>query len=277
MKLDQRKLSIAFIVVYAACVMISAYSLFTLKDDLIFGSQTLDISDWPAARGVFIKLNFIVFVTMFIGLGAMVFLFNRKSDDVIYVEKKRNDDYVSENDDDNDDDSEGEIDITSLKKAISTKKGTDEEYMKHCLTEICKKLNAGIGALYTVGEQEGKKVVEMKTSYALSLGESQMPVFEFGEGLVGQVAQENKTLNIDDIPEGYVKVVSGLGNSSPTHLLVTPLMQNDSLYGVVEIASFTAFSSREENLIKSAFDIVTKRLSGEEKKAARKTTKKENE
>lgn len=277
MKLDQRKLSIAFIVVYAACIVISAYALFNLKDDLIFGSQTLDIADWPASRGVFIKLNFILFITMFIGLGAMVFLFNRKNEDVIYVEKKRNDNYISENDDDNDDDQEGEIDVTSLKKAISNKTGSDDDYLKHSLTEICKKLNAGIGAFYTTAERDGKKVVEMKTSYALSLGESQMPVYEFGEGLVGQAALEQKTLNIDDIPEGYVKVVSGLGKASPTHLLVSPVMHNDSLYGIVEIASFTTFGVKEENLIKTAFEIIMKKIEGTGKKPVKKTTKKDNE
>lgn len=276
MKLDQRKLSIAFIVVYAACIVISAYALFNLKDNLIFGSQTLDIADWPAARGVFIKLNFILFITMFVGLGAMVFLFNRKNEDVIYVEKKRNDNYVSENDDDIDE-REGEIDVTSLKKALSTKTGTNEEYIKYSLNEICKQLNAGIGAFYTVGERDGKKVVEMKTSYALSLGESQMPVYEFGEGLVGQAALEQKTLNIDDIPEGYVKVVSGLGKASPTHLLVSPVIHDDSLYGVVEIASFTAFGVKEENLIKTAFEIIMKKIQGAEKKPVQKTVKKDNE
>ena len=80
MKLDQRTLSIALIVVYAVCLIISAYTLFTLKDDLI-SAQALDLNDVPAAGSVFTKLSFTLFVTLLIGLGAMVFLFNNLNTD----------------------------------------------------------------------------------------------------------------------------------------------------------------------------------------------------
>lgn len=105
-------------------------------------------------------------------------------------------------------------------------------------------------------------MVEMKASYALILGESETIRFEYGEGLVGQAALEEKTLIIDDIPEGYVKIVSGLGSATPTHLLVVPVKNGDTLYGVVEIASFTDLGKTDAEMVGAAFRQLTQKLYG---------------
>lgn len=276
MKLSQRKLSLAFIVVYVACVIISAYSLFTLKNDLTFSSGVLDIADWPATQGLFIKLNFIILATMLVGLGACVFLFSNGKDRSVQLEKKTHA-YVSENDDDEQVEEEVKIDLNPLKTVLAEKNVDNQELLKKSLNEVCNILQAGLGAFYGVSSRDGKKIVEMKSSYALALGESQMPSYEFGEGLVGQVASEQKTLNINDIPDGYVKIVSGLGNASPTNLLVSPVIHKGELYGVIEIASFTPFGANEEDMLKKAFEMITEKLGGEEKKPVKKSTKKDNE
>jgi methyl-accepting chemotaxis protein len=56
------------------------------------------------------------------------------------------------------------------------------------LQAICKQLEAGQGALYRIIEEGGKRTVELKLGYALSIGESTIIKYEVGEGLIGQSA-----------------------------------------------------------------------------------------
>ena len=68
-------------------------------------------------------------------------------------------------------------------------------------------------------KKEANARVELKAGYALSIGESTVIKYEFGEGLIGQSAASGNTLYVDDVPEGYIKIVSGLGSASPKYLL----------------------------------------------------------
>jgi GAF domain-containing protein len=61
--------------------------------------------------------------------------------------------------------------------------------------------------------------------------------FELKEGLVGRCVLENDLIYIDDIPENYPKIVSGLSEGKPKCIVLSPIRHNDRVYGVVEIAS----------------------------------------
>lgn len=62
--------------------------------------------------------------------------------------------------------------------------------------------------------------------------------FKEGESLNGQVVKNRKLLFIDNIPDGYVQVFSGLGNSTPKYLLLMPLEMKEEIIGLIEIAFF---------------------------------------
>jgi signal transduction histidine kinase/ActR/RegA family two-component response regulator len=66
--------------------------------------------------------------------------------------------------------------------------------------------------------------------------------FELGEGLAGQAALERKPILITDAPPGYLKVGSGLGEAAPVSVAVLPILFEDQVLGVLEIASLTRFS-----------------------------------
>lgn len=261
MKLDQRKLSIVISLIYVISVLIVAYTLITLQNDLVYDSQALDVSQISSAQPVLIKLYVASGISILIGLGLVYFFFNNKSMEIIYVEKKE--DKTKKSDEDKDKKNEDKkLDFSSIKDISTTKTKSEEKILTHGLTEICKNLEAGAGAYYTVRKDGEKKVLQMNATYALSLGESQRPTFEFGEGLVGQVAAEQKPINLDDIPEGYIKIISGLGSASPTHVLLSPVQYNGELCGVVEIASFTKFNKQHIEAVEEAFKLITGNLYG---------------
>ena len=261
MKFEFRKLSIALIVIYTACTIFTAFVLFRLPDDLVHSGQSVSVASIETAWPAFLKLYAVVGVTLVIGMGAIVVAMNSKTTEVIRVEKKKTNDLKSQQD-------EGEqttshtLDLKDVQQLIAGMSG-EAAIAKAILVHICKHLEAGIGAFYTTATREDKRIIEMKASYALVLGESQTITFEFGEGLVGQAALEKKSLIIDDIPEGYVKIVSGLGNATPTHLLVVPVMNGNELYGVVEIASFTVLGQKEADMVKAAFKQMIDKVIGD--------------
>jgi signal transduction histidine kinase/HAMP domain-containing protein/CheY-like chemotaxis protein len=66
--------------------------------------------------------------------------------------------------------------------------------------------------------------------------------FLLGEGLTGQSALDRVRILVEDAPPGYVTVGSGLGELAPTHLVVLPILFEDQVLGVLELASLHRFS-----------------------------------
>jgi len=88
-------------------------------------------------------------------------------------------------------------------------------------------------------------------------------VYEFGEGLAGQVAKEGKSINITNVPQGYITVLSGLGSASPNALAIVPVQSADQVVGVLEVASFRPFSRSDENYLQALAGTLSERLSRE--------------
>lgn len=128
------------------------------------------------------------------------------------------------------------------------------------LQYICKEMNAGQGALYLAGEEAGKRVVELHAGYALPMGESSVLKFEFGEGIVGQVAISGQTIFIDEVPDGYITVLSGLGKSSPKYLLVAPVKSNNGVAGVIEIATFVRATEDQRKFVEECAQLMSEKI-----------------
>ena len=60
--------------------------------------------------------------------------------------------------------------------------------------------------------------------------------FALGESLVGQAALERKTIKIDDAPEDYIRICSGLGATRAASIMIMPVLFEDQLLGVIELA-----------------------------------------
>ncbi len=86
----------------------------------------------------------------------------------------------------------------------------------------------------------GSKKFKVSATYAYYSNEA-VREFELGEGISGQVARNKEMLNIDNIPDDYITVLSGLGSSSPNHLLIFPIIYNNETLAIVEAAAFSTF------------------------------------
>ena len=125
-------------------------------------------------------------------------------------------------------------------------RSTERELSETCdkvLSELIKYIGANQGGIFIHNnEQEDDQYLEMISCYAYDKKkfiEKRLRVArKFGEGLIGQTFIEKETTILKDVPNSYINISSGLGEKKPSFLLLVPLMLNESVEGVIEIASF---------------------------------------
>lgn len=71
-----------------------------------------------------------------------------------------------------------------------------------------------------------------------------------GEGLVGQSAIEQRVLRMNDLPQNYIRISSGLGHASASSLTVVPILFEGKTVAVVELASMKPLTEKAMELIK---------------------------
>ena len=104
-------------------------------------------------------------------------------------------------------------------------------------------LDVAVAALYV---REGNGRLQRVAAYGFSENRAQLAQsFYEAEGLVGQAALENRVLQLDDLPDNYLQVTSGLGQSSPRHVLVVPVHNDGQVNGVVELGFLRALAPRD--------------------------------
>ncbi|MEU4845362.1 hybrid sensor histidine kinase/response regulator [Streptomyces gilvosporeus] len=63
-----------------------------------------------------------------------------------------------------------------------------------------------------------------------------------GWGLITQAAMEKKRILVDAAPPDYLTISSGLGSAAPASVVILPVLFEDQVLGVIELASFSRFS-----------------------------------
>jgi transcriptional regulator with GAF, ATPase, and Fis domain len=237
-------MAIAFIVLMA----ISIYMIYSLP-------TSLRLSDGYQSQ--FLDVYLVLATTFIVGVASMLMAFRYKKEIIVFRDKII--DTAQQQRDNAEQAGKTTISLDSVKSALES--DNRKEALHNCLQSLCRQLEAGQGALYELVRDDQKRFLELRTGYALSIGESALIRFEFGEGLVGQVAATGQTLYVDDVPEGYITILSGLGSSSPRYVLLAPVKSGDQVTGVIEIASFTKTSEDQRRFIQEAANLIGEKLS----------------
>ena len=118
-----------------------------------------------------------------------------------------------------------------------------ESLGRSVLEFVARYLDAAVAALYVREDNGNLRRVAAYGFSASSEGTAQ--AFYSAEGLVGQAALENRVLQLDDLPDDYLKVTSGLGRGAPRHVLVVPVHNDGLVNGVVELGFLRALGARD--------------------------------
>jgi HAMP domain-containing protein/signal transduction histidine kinase/CheY-like chemotaxis protein len=112
------------------------------------------------------------------------------------------------------------------------------------LSELGEVVRVHYGAIYIVQQEEAGLKTKLKLSAAYAYNEDNIAQSEFaiGEGLVGQCAFEKERILLTNVPRGYVKISSGLGKATPANLIILPVLFENNVKAVIELASLEVFS-----------------------------------
>ncbi len=130
------------------------------------------------------------------------------------------------------------------------RKNFDEpaKHAKEILSNLVSYLNVPMGAIY-LPSTEKRNTFDLVGSIAFGKEKHYVRSVMLGEGIVGTVALERKTLNITDIPEDYFKVSSGFGEAKPKNIIVIPIKLDNKVFGIIELASLQKFQHFELEFI----------------------------
>lgn len=118
------------------------------------------------------------------------------------------------------------------------------------IAELVAYLKANQGGVFVLEGQEDTAYMCLKSCYAWDRRKFIDQQIYLGDGLVGQSWLEQDVLYLTDVPADYIKITSGLGKALPKSLLIVPMISNDQVYGVIEIASFNEFQEHEIEFVK---------------------------
>jgi transcriptional regulator with GAF, ATPase, and Fis domain len=115
---------------------------------------------------------------------------------------------------------------------------------KRILSELAQVVNAHYGAFYILKQEDENLQLKLKlfAAYAYKSEKNLPKEFAMGEGLVGQVALEKERIMLSNVPSGYIRINSGLGKSNPTNLIILPVLFENNVKAVIELASLDVFS-----------------------------------
>jgi DNA repair exonuclease SbcCD ATPase subunit len=126
--------------------------------------------------------------------------------------------------------------IAKFSNIIVSSDGDVHKMSSDILSGLAKYVGIVMGALYVVKRNGSDVEIEMESSYALAR-DYKITKWKPGEGYIGTCYAEGQTVLITNVPEGYAKLASGLGETIPDTIYLIPLKYNEVIHGVLEVAS----------------------------------------
>ncbi|MBL8398933.1 MAG: response regulator [Candidatus Accumulibacter sp.] len=115
-------------------------------------------------------------------------------------------------------------------------------------------LSAGRGVLYVYRPDEA--ALDLLGSYMHVQRTHLANRFRVGEGAIGQVAREKKPIILTTAAPDAAPIVTGIVNAVPYYTYTYPLLREETLLGVVELASFECFDPLKLEFLLGATEMV---------------------
>jgi PAS domain-containing protein len=132
------------------------------------------------------------------------------------------------------------------------------------LVETINYLKLNQGGVFLINELETEdesqdiktKVLEQISCYAYGRSKFSEKVVPIGSGLLGQCVLEQAPVYLTDLPENYTFITSGIGEATPKSLYIAPLIANDEVLGVIELASLKELQAHEREFIDKISEVI---------------------
>ena len=130
------------------------------------------------------------------------------------------------------------------------------------MSELTPLVGAQHGAFFMMESPDGEGddfELRLISSYGYKQRKNVPTTFKIGEGLVGQSALELKPILVTQAPDDYVRITSGLGEGLPVNVVVLPVLFEEQVMAVVELASFQRFTPDPADVPRAALRVDRRR------------------
>ncbi|KOV85362.1 HAMP domain-containing protein [Nocardia sp. NRRL S-836] len=124
------------------------------------------------------------------------------------------------------------------------------------MDELTPLVSAQFGAFYLADDADDQQELRLISSYGHPDDDSRPTRFRFGQSLVGQAARSRRTIAVDAMPADYVAITSGLGRTAPVNLVVLPIVVEDQVLGVIEVASVHRFTDIHRDFLEQLMETI---------------------
>jgi signal transduction histidine kinase/CheY-like chemotaxis protein/CHASE3 domain sensor protein len=122
---------------------------------------------------------------------------------------------------------------------------TVEELGNSMLAFLAKFLGSHAAVLFKGDDINFRRAAQLGVPSDASITER----FVVGEGLLGQVAGNGRSLALRDVPEGYLTIGSAFGRDKPRHLLIAPFTADGDVNAVIELGFLHTLDDRILDLL----------------------------
>jgi len=124
-------------------------------------------------------------------------------------------------------------------------------------SNIVKYTNSNQGALFVLNDEKKDDLhLQSLSCYAWNKKKFAEKTIYEGQGLIGQCWLEGSPIFMTQVPQDYVSITSGLGQATPRCVFIVPLKVNETIYGVLELASFEPYQEYEREFIEKVCETI---------------------
>jgi hypothetical protein len=137
--------------------------------------------------------------------------------------------------------------ISMFSDLIKRHNGSIESLCNLFISKLSVFVKANAALIYvTNNDDETNPFIECKGSFVAKPSAQRIPI---DSGILGQSYSDGNLMYLDNVPKGYLKIQSGLGESEPSYIILCPLKLFGTKVGIIELASFEPFPQYKINFI----------------------------
>lgn len=137
-----------------------------------------------------------------------------------------------------------------------------EELAYSIVSNLVSYIGANQGGFYFLNDNPGEeRYFQLVATYAYERRKYSDTKIDWGEGMVGACAMERETVHMTKVPDTYLNITSGLGKANPRAVLLVPMIVNEELHGVIELATFNKFEKHTIEFIEKVAENVASTIS----------------
>jgi len=136
-----------------------------------------------------------------------------------------------------------------------------EDLAFNFIQNLVKYTGSNQSGLFMVNREDvHEPFIELIAAYAYERKKFVKKRLAINEGLIGMCVFEGETTIMNDIPDNYLRITSGLGDANPRWLILVPLKVDDVILGVIEMASFKEYEAHQIAFIEKVTETVASTL-----------------